>query len=127
MRPVANSVSIFTVISPPVRRAMEDSNDSAAAYDFDSTVEKPQTPALASPPRSLTPPLQNAKSANTNHAPGQSTKLLDRTSESVDPDILSKALKEYKEAGKQRERTPGGSPSRKRQRVYGDRYVCFFL
>lgn len=41
--------------------------------------------------------------------------------ESVDPDALTKALKEYEEAGRRRERTPGTSPSRKRQRVYGDR------
>lgn len=39
----------------------------------------------------------------------------------VDPDALTKALKDYEEAGRRRERTPGTSPSRKRQRVYGDR------
>ncbi len=44
---------------------------------------------------------------------------------SVDPNALSRALNdlnEVKEAGaRPRQRTPGGSPSRKRQRVYGDR------
>jgi len=41
----------------------------------------------------------------------------------LDPNVLSKALqKEFEEAGKQhRDITPGGSPSRKRQRIYGDR------
>lgn len=42
-------------------------------------------------------------------------------SEHVDADALTMALKEYEEAGRRRERTPGTSPSRKRQRVYGDR------
>jgi cell division cycle 20-like protein 1, cofactor of APC complex len=44
---------------------------------------------------------------------------------SVDPDELSRALtdlNDFKEtAARPRERTPGGSPNRKRQRVYGDR------
>ena len=42
-------------------------------------------------------------------------------SEPVDPSALAKALKDYDEAGRRRERTPGASPCRKRQRVYGDR------
>lgn len=44
-------------------------------------------------------------------------------SEPVDPTALSKALKDMEDAGRVRERTPGASPSRKRQRVYGDRSV----
>ena len=43
--------------------------------------------------------------------------------DSIDPTALSKALKDMEDAGQSRERTPGGSPSRKRQRVYGDRSV----
>ncbi|KAH0559919.1 Fizzy- protein [Trichoglossum hirsutum] len=43
--------------------------------------------------------------------------------EAVDPDALSRALREFEQAGRQRERTPGQSPSRKRQRIYGDRLV----
>lgn len=39
----------------------------------------------------------------------------------MDPDALTKALKDMEDAGRQRERTPGMSPCRKRQRVYGDR------
>ena len=46
-----------------------------------------------------------------------------QTSEAIDADALSKALKEFEEAGQVRERTPIGSPHRKRQRVYGDRLV----
>lgn len=41
----------------------------------------------------------------------------------MDPTALSKALKDMEDAGRVRERTPGASPSRKRQRVYGDRSV----
>jgi cell division cycle 20-like protein 1 (cofactor of APC complex) len=44
-------------------------------------------------------------------------------SEPIDASALAKALKDYDQAGRQRERTPGTSPCRKRQRVYGDRYV----
>jgi len=41
--------------------------------------------------------------------------------DAIDPNALSKALlKEFEDVGR-RESTPGGSPSRKRQRVYGDR------
>ena len=51
-------------------------------------------------------------------------------SEPVDAEALARALKDYDEAGRRRERTPGASPQRKRQRinpsekVYGDRSVC---
>lgn len=41
----------------------------------------------------------------------------------MDPTALSKALKDMEDAGRVREITPGASPSRKRQRVYGDRSV----
>jgi cell division cycle 20-like protein 1, cofactor of APC complex len=40
----------------------------------------------------------------------------------VDPNALSRALmNEFEETGRTRDITPGGSPSRKRQRIYGDR------
>ncbi|RKF76820.1 Fizzy-related protein-like protein [Golovinomyces cichoracearum] len=49
---------------------------------------------------------------------------IDLFSRPLDPNILSKALsKELEVARCQREITPGGSPSRKRQRVYGDRFI----
>lgn len=44
-------------------------------------------------------------------------------SEPIDPTALSKALRDVDDAGRSRERTPGASPSRKRQRIYGDRSV----
>ncbi|KAL6715689.1 substrate-specific activator of APC-dependent proteolysis [Lecanora helva] len=44
-------------------------------------------------------------------------------SEPIDPNALSKALKNMEDAGRTREHTPGASPSRKRQRIYGDRFI----
>ena len=44
-------------------------------------------------------------------------------SEPIDPTALSKALKDFEDAHRTRDRTPGASPSRKRQRIYGDRLV----
>lgn len=69
------------------------------------------TPALISPPESKTPPTAT-------HKRHQS---LGRNSEPVDASALSKALKDFEQAGKARERTPIASPSRKRPRIQGDR------
>lgn len=76
-----------------------------------------------SPPVTRTPPSKPTKSTlffpdtlgNRSHSRNNS--------DAVDPLALASALKDYDEAGHRRERTPGTSPSRKRQRVYGDRSV----
>lgn len=82
------------------------------------TVERTHTPTLASPPHESTPPA----SGRHNYAASRRER---QGSEAVDPVELSKALEE---AGSARERTPGGSPSRKKQRmVYGDRSVISCL
>jgi cell division cycle 20-like protein 1 (cofactor of APC complex) len=77
---------------------------------------------MVSPPASTTPPSIPAKKTifyqdnlGTRPQPDE------EGSEPVDPDALTKALKDMEDAGRQRERTPGMSPCRKRQRVYGDR------
>jgi cell division cycle 20-like protein 1 (cofactor of APC complex) len=44
-----------------------------------------------------------------------------RATEAMEAEALNRRLKEIENAGRQRERTPGRSPSRKRQRTYGDR------
>ncbi|KAJ4343909.1 substrate-specific activator of APC-dependent proteolysis [Didymella glomerata] len=71
------------------------------------------TPTLISPPESKTPPTAT-------HKRHQS---LSRNSEPVDASLLSKALKDFDQAGKARERTPIASPSRKRPRIQGDRFI----
>lgn len=67
-----------------------------------------------------TPPLAHgSKRAHSNGTVGRG--LESGGSEAVDAESLSKALQEFKEASYTREKTPTGSPSRKRQRIYGDR------
>lgn len=79
------------------------------------------TPTLASPPDSRTPPtVASIRSQSHSHVPKGPERA---GSESVDPSALTKALKDFEDAGRPRERTPGASPSRKRQRVYGDRFI----
>lgn len=84
-----------------------------------NTMENSHAPTLISPDTRT--PAVAAKSNPTN---GQIKNGAERAgSEPVDPTALSKALKDMEDAGRMRERTPGASPSRKRQRVYGDRSV----
>jgi cell division cycle 20-like protein 1 (cofactor of APC complex) len=85
------------------------------------TVESSLTPTLVSPPHSKTPPT----------ATGKCNQLVDQGldgvegagSKPLDPNALSNRLQEMEDGGRIRERTPGASPSRKRQRIYGDRSV----
>ena len=84
------------------------------------TIENPRTPSLVPPPDSGTPPLDIR--SNRLHANGNIANGSERAgSEAIDANALSQALRNFEEAGRARERTPNGSPSRKRQRVYGDR------
>lgn len=86
------------------------------------------TPPVLTPQRSATPPLVTGgkRSERKDNVAGimrgsRSTP----GAEAIDPNALSKALlKEFEDGGRPRDVTPGGSPSRKRQRVekvYGDR------
>ena len=82
-------------------------------------MENSHTPALVSPDVN-TPPAATKRNPTNGHI----INGVERAgSEPVDPTALSKALKDMEDAGRVRERTPGASPSRKRQRVYGDRSV----
>ena len=83
------------------------------------------TPPVNTPPGAITPPEATDKrrigrSAHLDSgARSERSKTMDAA---VDPDALRKALsKEFEETGRTRDITPGGSPSRKRQRIYGDR------
>jgi cell division cycle 20-like protein 1 (cofactor of APC complex) len=78
-----------------------------------------QTPTLISPPDTKTPPTSSHKRNQGASAPIGA----EIASEPIDASALSRALEGFEQAGKVRERTPTSSPSRKRQRIYGDRYV----
>lgn len=93
-------------------------SDSSAAQVVPSIhdTERYETPSLISPPRTRTPPTierEPAEPRETLRANGEGF---------VDSDELAKALENE---SRRREHTPGASPSRKRQRVYGDRYGPF--
>lgn len=86
------------------------------------TMDNSSANTLVSPPDTRTPPPPTGKR---NHLNGANTNGVERAgSEPIDANALSKALKDFEDAGRTRERTPGGSPSRKRQRIYGDRSVA---
>lgn len=76
---------------------------------------------MISPPASTTPPSVPAKKTIFYPDNLGNRSRSERESEPVDAKALDKALKDLEDAGRQRERTPGMSPCRKRQRVYGDR------
>lgn len=95
-------------------------------FEVTNSVEAPldriQTPDSNTPPRSKTPPTITTRTTRRslgNVEIGSSSRQ--EASEAMEADALSRRLKELENAGRQRERTPGRSPSRKRQRVYGDR------
>jgi cell division cycle 20-like protein 1 (cofactor of APC complex) len=84
------------------------------------------TPPVATPPRSTTPPPQAEKRKSDRKVTDEGARtdraIVASGADAIDPSALSKALlKEFDDAGRHRDITPGGSPSRKRQRVYGDR------
>ncbi|KAL4939459.1 hypothetical protein BDV06DRAFT_36650 [Aspergillus oleicola] len=84
---------------------------------------RPATTHIVSPPGSRTPPSMPSKTTlfYPESTGGQHARR--HTSGAIDPNALTRALKEYDDAGRSREWTPGASPSRKRQRVYGDRFI----
>jgi cell division cycle 20-like protein 1 (cofactor of APC complex) len=102
-----------------------DSLAAAGAMAVKSTMRSservPNALNIASPPGSRTPPSMPSKKTIFYPATSARKQKSHSSSEPVDPNLLAKALKEYEDAGRPRERTPGTSPSRKRQRVYGDR------
>ena len=76
---------------------------------------------LGSPAEIGDPPPTLGKRAHTN---GNTVNGAGRAgSEPIDPSALTQALKDFEDARRTRDRTPNASPSRKRQRIYGDRSV----
>lgn len=100
---------------------MTDRGTESDALPSTSDILNNMSNRLVSPPGSRTPPSKPTK--NTLPFPDTSGNHShpSNLSEAVDPAALASALRDYDEAGRRRERTPGASPSRKRQRVYGDR------
>ena len=76
------------------------------------------TPTPISPPDTRTPPT----ATHQRHQPNDTeARYSESRSGVIDPDILSNALKRFEDTGRNREYTPGGSPSKKRQRRNTDR------
>ena len=108
-----------------------------ATTEHEHQAHEVRTPTLISPPESKTPPTinRNLLAPTNDNLAGASTNGRLRSStttdkeRAVDAQALSRALEKFDDAAreKQRERdlTPGMSPSRKRVRTggYGDRYV----
>lgn len=82
-------------------------------------MENPSAADDAMSPDDDTNANSNKKRAHLNGANGHSRD----GSEPVDPGLLTRALQGVEQAARSRERTPVGSPSRKRQRIYGDRFI----
>lgn len=88
-------------------------------------MEGAHNPDLALPTEiGLLPPALG-KRAHTN---GSNANAVGRAgSEPIDASALTQALKDFEGARRTRDRTPTASPSRKRQRIYGDRLVISVL
>ncbi|KAI9681480.1 MAG: substrate-specific activator of APC-dependent proteolysis [Caeruleum heppii] len=93
------------------------------AQDPTASSDRPRTRSVVSPRTAATPPLQATTTSKRNHINGIASNAHEVGTASVDAAALNKALLDFEEAGRQRDRTPTGSPSRKRQRVYGDRFI----
>jgi hypothetical protein len=83
------------------------------------------TPPANTPPRAITPPPATEKrrmEKSTTIDSGVRSERSKTLEAAVDPNALSKALmSKFGDSGRSSDITPGGSPSRKRQRIYGDR------
>jgi cell division cycle 20-like protein 1, cofactor of APC complex len=83
--------------------------------------EDPASAASTSFDRPSTPPAIGAKRVHSSVI----TSKQRAASEGVDPQAVNVALEGLVEGTRSREKTPSGSPSRKRQRIVGDRYAYF--
>lgn len=113
-------------IAPATMGASEEVYGSAISHvHITKTTTALNTPPVDTPPRSATPPLVGEKRKSETKAAEENMPRSSRatpSADAIDPNRLNKALlKEFDDAGRHRDITPGGSPSRKRQRVYGDR------
>jgi hypothetical protein len=82
-----------------------------------NTSDRPQTPSLPTPSGSKTPPTIASK----RFISDEGMTAVQRATEAMETDALNRRLRSIESASRDRDRTPGRSPSRKRQRIYGDR------
>lgn len=101
----------------------QDTEAGPGSGETDKAGTQREAAAIVSPPGSKTPPSMPVKRTIMYPDNLGNRQQTEEGSEPVDATALTKALKDYDEAGRRRERTPGTSPCRKRQRVYGDRYA----
>ncbi|GAB7358535.1 hypothetical protein MBLNU230_g2598t1 [Neophaeotheca triangularis] len=101
-------------------------DDSAVA----DTTNRPTTSEHRQPSSTMSPPAPKEPQTHTgkrSHSKATGANGAPRSgSEPVNSAALSKALRQVEDAGKRREITPSGSPSRKRQKVnsgVGDRFI----
>lgn len=103
---------------------MDDDQGSTIVVDVADRPHTP-TPSLPTPAESKTPPTITSKRFYEQYGVGVGTSGdAQRLSvEQVDEENLTRRLRELENAGRQRDRTPGHSPRRKKQRVFGDRFI----
>lgn len=92
--------------------------DADAAQERTIKSEALRTPRLLSPPITRTPPTDEVVRTH-----GEAEEFDDEKLDPVDADALHRALEDADHRTRQREHTPGKSPTRKRPRIYGDRYL----
>ncbi|KAK4645579.1 substrate-specific activator of APC-dependent proteolysis [Podospora bellae-mahoneyi] len=103
---INGDVSNGAALSPTMKRPIQESHNSAAA-----------SPRLSTPP----PPGERLKVEPSHVGSSRNGRLSSRSTD-IGLDAVDHALR--REIGRQhRESTPGASPSRKRQRINGDRFI----
>jgi cell division cycle 20-like protein 1, cofactor of APC complex len=80
---------------------------------------RPQTPPVPSTQRPATPPTVSSRHIA---RASISSRRSDIPGFPAESEAMARTMKEF-DSGRQRERTPGRSPSRKRQRTFGDRFI----
>jgi len=108
----------------PAAQQKQTSVPRQAQREEDEAIVALSTPRLISPPITRTPPTDEPLRSAIGNEEALNVAAEELASDPVDADALSRALAiAGAHAGRHREHTPGKSPRRKRQRVYGDRYV----
>ncbi|KAK4195811.1 putative fizzy-related protein [Triangularia verruculosa] len=98
------------------------SNGAALSPTMKRPIQEPHSPAGANPRLSTPPPQSERLRVEPAHAGSSRHGRMSSRSTDIGLDAVDSALR--REIGRQhRESTPGASPSRKRQRINGDRFI----